>query len=516
MTCREITHDALLDAAAGTGPPEVRAHVEACPHCRAELEAVRTLAQDLERLGRTLRERSDADALGRLLSRLETAPPPRKVRPRRPFWPWVAAGVTVAAAAAVGLLSSWPEPPSRHEAPVVATPEAPPAVPPPDPEPAPALEPEPPAPPATARPPQPAPAPTPRPEPRAPERPPEPAPEPPPEPAAPPAPPGPTRPARAFLAVARLEGGPLEALEGKSWKKIQTLAEWDEGGSLRAGERPAQVVLADGARLTLRPRAEIRAVTALPPEVFLESGEVFCDIPPTPGRRFGVRTPDALVQVTGTQFAVRGSGSATEVLVASGAVLVANDRGEARVPAGTALTVRRSTPPGKPRPIDVDRATAWRKLADPPEILLVRFTFEDGRRPAYFDEGRVASPGPPRGLNRFCLEGSPGLHFDLRRALPGAAVRPGLRVRFRYYAEKGGLIWVQIYNDRVGDNFRFDVPHVVAGAWEAVDAPLAQFYRLMDRSSVLRPGDPLTWFNIATAGAGPFYFDDVEIVEVRP
>ncbi|MFN3484508.1 MAG: hypothetical protein ACK44W_03375, partial [Planctomycetota bacterium] len=91
-----------------------------------------------------------------------------------------------------------------------------------------------------------------------------------------------------------------------------------------------------------------------------------------------------------------------------------------------------------------------------------------------------------------------------------------LRVRFRYYAEKGGAIWVQLFNDRVGDNFRYDVPHVAVGTWEAVEAPLAQFYRLTDRSSALLPGDPLTWFNIAAAGAGAFYFDDVEIAEVRP
>lgn len=513
MNCREITHDVLLDAAAGAGPPEVRAHVEACPHCRAELEAVRTLAQDLERLGRALREPPGSGALGRLLSRLETAPPPRKVRPRRPFWPWVAAGATAAAAAAAVL---WlrPEPVPRHEAPVAAAPQAPPAVPPPDPEPAPAPEPEPPAPPAAARPPQPVPAPTPRPEPRAPERPPEPAPEPPPEPAAPAAPPGPTRPARVFLAIARLEG-PVEAREGKSWKKIQTLAEWDEGGSLRAGDRPARIVLADGARLTLRPRAEVRAAAASPPEIFLEAGEVFCDVPPAPGRRFAVRTRDALVRVTGTQFAVKEGDAATEVVVAAGEVAVSNDRGEARVPAGTGLAVRRSAPPGRPRPVDADRVLAWRKAADPPETVLVHFGFEDGRRPAGFDGGRVV-PGPPRGLNRFCLEGSPELHFDLRRALPGAAARPGLRVRFRYHAEKGGSLWVQLFNDRVGDNFRYDVPHVAAGTWETVEAPLERFYRLADRSSALLPGDPLTWFNIAAAGGGTFHFDDVEIVEVRP
>lgn len=511
MSCREITHDILLDVAAGAAVPEARAHLEGCPRCRAEFETVRALAGDLERLGLALREHSEARALERLLDRLQKAPPPRKVRPRRRIWPWLAAGATVATAAAAFL---WlrPAPALRREAPAAAAPEAPRPVPPPDSEPAPARPPESPSPPA-ARPPDPSPAP--RREPPGSERPPETSPEPPTEPAVPAPPPGSTQPARAFLAVARLQG-PVEVREGNSWKKVQILPKWDEGGSLRAGERPGQVVLADGARLTLRPRTEIRAAGVSPPVIFLQSGEVFCDIPPAPGRRFGVSTRDALVQVTGTQFAVRGTGSATEVLVASGAVVVANDRGEARVPAGTGLAVRRSAPPGKPRPIDVDQALSWRKLAEPPEAVLVRFTFEDGRRPACFDGGRVASPGPTRGLNRFCLEGSPGLHFDLRRAWPGAAVRPGLRVRFRYYAEKGGAIWVQLFNDRVGDNFRYDVPHVAAGTWEAVEAPLAQFYRLADRSSALLPGDPLTWFNIAAAGAGAFYFDDVEIAEVRP
>ncbi|HXG61357.1 MAG TPA: FecR family protein, partial [Planctomycetota bacterium] len=353
------------------------------------------------------------------------------------------------------------------------------------------------------------------PSPPAPERREEAAPEPPPRTPAPPPPPpapGPTQPARAFLAVARLEGT-VEIGDGKSWKKAPALPEWDLGVSLRAGERPARIVLAGGAALTLRSRARIRAAGASPPELFLDEGEVFCDVPPAPGRRFALRTRDALVRVTGTQFAVK-EGDVTEVLVAAGEVVVSNDRGEARVAAGMGLAVRRSAAPGKPRAVDVDRALAWKMLARPPETVRLRFSFEDGRRPAPFDGGRVV-PGPPRGLNRFCLEGTPGLHFDLRRADAGTAARPGLRVRFRYFAEKGGAIWVQLFNARAGDNFRYDVPHVAAGAWEAVEAPLEEFYRLADRSSALLAGDPLTWFNIAVSGEGRFYFDDVEIVEVQ-
>ncbi|HXG63227.1 MAG TPA: hypothetical protein VNO22_17790, partial [Planctomycetota bacterium] len=113
MKCREITNDVLLDAAAGAAGPGVRAHLEACSRCRAELEAVRALAEDLERLGRARASGADSRALDRLLRKLDNAPSPRRSPAiLRRLLLGSAAGAAAAAAAAVFLLSR-PEPAPR-------------------------------------------------------------------------------------------------------------------------------------------------------------------------------------------------------------------------------------------------------------------------------------------------------------------------------------------------------------------------------------------------------------------
>jgi len=97
-----------------------------------------------------------------------------------------------------------------------------------------------------------------------------------------------------------------------------------------------------------------------------------------------------------------------------------------------------------------------------------------------------------------------------------ATVRGVLVVRFRYFAATGTEFLLQLKNERVGDNFRYEVKTVVHGKWEAVEAPLSDFFRLVDRSSRLQEGDRFTWLNITVAGAdGPVWFDDIELVEIR-
>jgi hypothetical protein len=96
------------------------------------------------------------------------------------------------------------------------------------------------------------------------------------------------------------------------------------------------------------------------------------------------------------------------------------------------------------------------------------------------------------------------------------AVRGSLVVRFRYYATSGTDFLLQLKNERVGDNFRCDVKRLAHGKWEAVEAPLSEFYRLADRSSRLQDGDRFSWLNVTVVGAdGPVWFDDLELVEIR-
>ena len=127
------------------------------------------------------------------------------------------------------------------------------------------------------------------------------------------------------------------------------------------------------------------------------------------------------------------------------------------------------------------------------------------------------APGPARGVNRFCLEGSPNVDAQLTRLeADKVSVRGILKVRFRYFAESGTEFLIQLKNERVGDNFRYEVKNLVHRKWEIVDVPLSEFYRLADRSSRLQDGDRFTWLNVTVGGArGAVWFDDIELVEVR-
>jgi len=313
--------------------------------------------------------------------------------------------------------------------------------------------------------------------------------------------------------VAKLEGG-FEIRREKAWEKLEMPGEWEASAPLRAREPVGRLTLADGTRVTLRGKTEIRIVSAAPPALALDQGEAFFEVP-TGGASFAVVTPDARAEVLGTQFGVRRA-DRTEVVVVAGEVRVANEKGEVAVPAGNGTTVRKATIPSKPRAIDPDSPLAWRRAADPPETARFRYDFEDGRQPPPWMNGRVV-PGPARGFNRFCLEGAPNVDAQLTRLdAEKVAVRGVLKIRFRYFAEGATELLLQLKNERVGDNFRYEVKNVASRKWEVVEVPLSEFYRLADRSSRLQDGDRFTWLNVTVTGArGPVWFDDVELVEVR-
>jgi hypothetical protein len=302
--------------------------------------------------------------------------------------------------------------------------------------------------------------------------------------------------------------------DGPAWKKLARSAEWDADGVVRSADKLARFTLSDGTRATLRPHSELRLLAVNPPSLVLEKGEGFFEVVPGPGRRFSVATPDARVEVTGTQFSVKRA-DRTEVLVSSGEVTVTNDKGEVSVPAGTGTTARRGSAPTKPRVVDADHANAWRRELDGPETVRFRFDFEDGRLAPLWNSGKIV-PGPARGANRGALEGNPGVDADLTRLDRKPVVLHGtMKFRFRYWTSSADMIWVQLFSERVRDNFRFEVKSIGKEKWEAVEIPVADFYRLADGSHP-QEGDRFTWMNFAVAGAtGPVYFDDIELVEVQ-
>jgi hypothetical protein len=237
---------------------------------------------------------------------------------------------------------------------------------------------------------------------------------------------------------------------------------------------------------------------------------------PAAGRQFSVVTPDARVQVTGTQFSVKRSDH-TEVYVSAGEVHVSNEKGDVKVDAGNASSARKGTAPARPRAVDADRANAWRREMDSPETTVYRYDFEDGRLPLPWSTGKVVNYGPPRGLNKFCLQGAPGIDLDyLRMDKRATTFRPGLKLRFRYWAKNVEAIWVQMSCERTRDNFRYELKYVATGKWETVELPVADFYRLITPGDRPIEGDRFTWLNFAVAGTnGDVYFDDIELVEAQ-
>lgn len=502
MKCSELTHDVLAERPTA----DVKAHLEACAACRTRAAEIRALAADVAAIAPPPVE--DPALVRRILGRIR--PVTHRIAPRSASpAPWVAAAAAVIGIAIVLVVAT--REPERHR--VVAAPERPsletildPVPPPPKETPAPAPRLEPPPPPRI----EPVPAPPPKepvpaepvPKPVEPVR---PAPKPV-EPVKPPVPPTETKPApaRVFLAIVLAEGSP--ELAGK---KVEKGAEWEKDGVLRAGERLSRVTLADGTRLTLRPHAELQLEGA--ETLALERGEVFFEVVPGVGRRLAVVTPDAAVQVTGTQFGVKRTDH-TEVVVTAGEVRVSNDKGEVLVPAGNGTTARKASAPAKPRAVDVDAMAAWR---NPPETRVFRYDFEDSRKPAPWQNGKVVA-GPARGLNKSCLEGSPGITLDLSRVDKRvSSVKGALKVRFRYYAPEGEVLWVQLFDDRVRDNFRVEVKALAHNKWETFEAPLSDFFLLIDGAAKIQEGDRLSWFNVSVSGTnGPVYFDDIELVEV--
>jgi len=502
MDCRDLSHDRLAEPASAA----VRAHLERCGACRDRQSELRSLGDDLAALGRALPRAENPALVRRILARI-----PKSVEPSKGAWRW-AAGFAAAAALLFVMVLATRKTPAVPQPEVVALPAPVPGEPlTPAPLPAPRPKdptPVPPAPPSVPSPPPPeAPSVTPTPKPVAPEP---PAPRPV---EAPKVAPPETKPLRVALMLTNLEGA-LEMQDGATWKKLVKSADWGISDPIRSGDKLARFTMPEGTRATLRPHSEVRLLASDPPSFSLEKGEGFFEVVPGAGHRFSVATPDARIEVTGTQFSVK-RGDRTEILVSSGEVKVTNEKGEVSVPAGTGTTARRGSAPTKPRVVDSDRAHAWRRDLDGPETSRFRFDFEDGRLAPLWTNGKIVS-GPARGLNHACLEGNPGIDADLTRLdkrIP--IVRGNLKLRFRYWATGADALWVQLFSERIKDNYRFEVKTLGKERWEAVEIPLAEFYRLADGTHP-QEGDRFTWMNFNVAGAvGPVYFDDIELVEVQ-
>ena len=164
--------------------------------------------------------------------------------------------------------------------------------------------------------------------------------------------------------------GALEHENGAAWETVpasltaQQPFAWTVGSALRATQTVGDFKLADGSTITLNAGTQMRLVALAPTTLELvKDGDVFCSIThPTgaTGVRFIVRTPDADVNVTGTEFGVKRAAGKTEVAVVQGRVECANAQGKEHVSAGEAVAASKDSAPTAAVKADVEKLFAWR------------------------------------------------------------------------------------------------------------------------------------------------------------
>lgn len=151
------------------------------------------------------------------------------------------------------------------------------------------------------------------------------------------------------------------------------------------------------------------------------------------------------------------------------------------------------------------------------EQNVFEYDFEDGVLPAFFEQGHViaASSG---GSSRYVVQGTlnpwaPNVSSIFINR-PGGLFRfhNGLVLRFRYFvAADAKSLRVQTFDIDQQQNYQWNLPNPVRGAWATGEAPIATFYPVKDQSRRLEPGDRLQ--NVFVMGGSilgpPLLLDDL-------
>ena len=143
---------------------------------------------------------------------------------------------------------------------------------------------------------------------------------------------------------------------------------WNSGASVRSSRDTGALTLADGSQVTVASKTEVRLAALSPVTIKLENGSVICAIThpaaaATGGNRpvrFIVRTPDADVNVTGTEFGVKCAAGNTEVAVLEGTVNCTNEHGATLVSANHSTVINSKEAPPAQVDADVAELLAWR------------------------------------------------------------------------------------------------------------------------------------------------------------
>jgi ferric-dicitrate binding protein FerR (iron transport regulator) len=280
------------------------------------------------------------------------------------------------------------------------------------------------------------------------------------------------------LPIVAIEGA-LEAKGATGWRPVREAVAWASGTPIRAPRGNARFALADGTRISLREKTEVSLASAAPPVVSLASGEVYCEVPRTPGRRFAVRTAEAEARVTGTELAVARAGKTT-VSVIEGSVEVSNARGKVTLAAGQTSEVGGGTP-STPRAFDAGRL-GWRFELDAQAAALPRGAQVLLRK----ELGLGSTPTKERGDDFFAEVLAP-------REAAGVAIGKNTYLRFRYLAER----FTPKQHFKISlkpldeTNYGGFLLGLVADRWETVTVRLTGTVYVNDRTRTLGPGETI-------------------------
>jgi len=447
-------------------------------------------------------------------TRIPLAPTRRARRPAPPSWtplPWgkIAAGVLLCFAA-LFFLTRRPEP--RAELPST---EARRPLPPP-----PVALPEQPTPSAPVESPAPVVVPTP------PDLPPQPPPEaPPPHRPAPPSPPVEEAPkpresrtiAAAWATVLRVEGS-VTLLTAGGRLPVKAGAELRPGDGLETAGGPAAVAFRypDGTMVETQADtaiADAASDRSAGKTLLLSRGSISAQVTPQAiGMPFVIQTPQAEVTVIGTRLSLSVSPTATRLDVREGRVRLARkiDLKAVEVSAGQ-FAVASSSADLRAQPIA-------RKAAEEPPVLppaLLRFDFEDGRRPEPW-EGGLIEAGPKREGNKYCL------NADKLSVTLGA--RKPLALRYsdelvlsfdHWVAPAGHRLSIRLVNSSQSLTHTFTVLQPAGETWSRFSMPLKEMFG--DSARRFREGDRISSVTlfVELRPKAAFYVDNLEITEKK-
>ena len=244
--------------------------------------------------------------------------------------------------------------------------------------------------------------------------------------------------------------------------------------------------------------------------LLLSRGSIAAQVAPQPaGTVMFFQTPHADVSVIGTRLSLSVTSAATRLEVREGRVRLArkSDLKAVEVSAGQ-FAVAGSAADLRPQPT---------KKEEPPALppALLRFDFEDGRRPEQWDGGLIEA-GPKREGNKYCLSA------DKLSVTVGA--RKPLAIRYsedlvlsfdHWIAPAGHRLSIRVVNSTQSLTHTFTALQPAGETWSRFSMPLKDMFG--DSARRFREGDRISSVTILVEQRpkAALYIDNFEITEKK-